>query len=718
MWFFNKFHRILLILLVVLSGCSAKTPSTLQASIYAITSVGDAKSDRWAQYLFTHLSKRATDKSTVIMCSDSEIKNLPKNHKVIYLEMTGDLKDDYCIKHSNNLLYISFSDDNTALWLVYQLIGKIAEDDDRFQAPGVPPAVIDFTNGCKSFDFAYREPYFAPNLEPDYAPIIGTCNVEVDWGLWGHNLAKVIGEMEPEGDNIYAMTEEERNKNQLCFSSPLLFDLTGEYIRDNFGNGKSKSYRFMIMPADNSLVCTCHSCVELGNTEHNATPAVIKFIGKLAEKFPMHQFFITAYGTTVSLPKHQLPENVNVFFSTMNLPKGIEPNNDLTETYNFKKQIEEWSAKTNNIYLWDYAANFDDYLTPLPVLYGLQKQLKFYKGLGIKGVFLNASGYDYSPFDDVKTFVSAVLMMNVDADIDKLSRKFFEKEYPLSHQLLSDYYVQLEHNFSSKDMPYDMYGGMRQTVNSYLNVDDFVRFYNALGELLSGTEIQGTEREKLQKLYTALTYTRLQVAYVAGTGEWGYANKEGNKTIVKPEVKQYLRPLEKFREYPDMKRYKEADGFLSDYVTEWKQLSAKNPSVNALIGTPIKIVSEPDEGFEKADLLNDGTLGFANDYHQGWYLSSNDLRVGFSAENIRYAKTIKFRFLNNERHGILPPEKVILIVDGNEAGVVSGEKMKTSGNIVEGSMAVNLSKATDIELKFVGKQAKKSVIGCDEIVFY
>jgi len=147
-------------------------------------------------------------------------------------------------------------------------------------------------------------------------------------------------------------------------------------------------------------------------------------------------------------------------------------------------------------------------------------------------------------------------------------------------------------------------------------------------------------------------------------------------------------------------------------------LIVKSPSVNELTGIPIKILSTPDEGFEKADLLNDGTFGFAHDYHQGWYLSSNDLRVGFPAGKLRHAKTIKFRFLNNERHGILPPEKVILIIDGEEAGVVLGGQMKTSGNIVEGSIAVNLSKATDIELKFVRKQAGKSVIGCDEIVFF
>lgn len=720
MWCFSRFFKIVPILLLILSGCSAGTSRSLKADGgYVITSAGDAASERWAEYLFTHLSKRTSDTTTVVICDDSKLKNY-RNYKVIYLEMANDLKDDYCIEHSEKQLYISFHEDNVALWLIYQLVEKIAEEDSRFQAHDVPSAVIDFTTGCKKFDFVYREPYFAPNLEPDYAPVVGANNVEVDWGLWGHNLAKVAGKMAPDGnDKIYAMIDEARNKEQLCFSSPLLFDLAVEYIRDNYGNGDDKSYRFMIMPEDNNLVCMCPACGEQGNTENDAAPAVVKFVGKLSAQFPVHQFFITAYGTTVSLPKHRLPKNVNVFLSTMDLPKGVELTDDLPEVKEFKRQIEGWKDKTENVYLWDYASNFDDYLTPSPVLYGLQKQLKFFKTLGVKGIFLNASGYDYSPFDDVKTLVSAALMMNVNADVDKLVRKFFKKEYPVSHRLLADYYLKLERDFSSKNIPYNMYGGMRHIVETYLNAGDFVRFYDALGELISGTEMEGTEYEKLQKLHTALSYTRLQVAYVEGVGEWGYADRETNKTIVKPEIKQYVQALEKFHDYHDMKRYKEAaDGLLADYVTEWEQLIAKSPLVNELTGIPIKVRSGADEGFTNAGLLNDGTLGFALDYHQGWYLSANDLRVGFPAENVRHIKSIKFRFLNNERHGILPPEKIIVIIDGVEAGFVMVERMKPSGNIVEESIAVDLSKATDIELKFVRKQAKKSVIACDEIVFF
>jgi len=716
MWFFKKLYRILPVLLLILGACHNGTPHTFKADVYVVTSAGDAGSERWAEYLFTHLSKRMTDTAAVIICDDSEIKKLRGNYKVIYLEMTNDLKDDYCIKHSKNQLYISFHENRTAIWLIYQLIEKIAQEDNRVQAQDLPPAIIEFTNGCKKFDFIYREPHFAPNLDLEYASVIGTNNVEVDWGLWGHNLAKVVGKMLPEGDNtdeIYAIVEEERNKNQLCFSSLLLFNLTSEYIRDNFGD---RDYRFMIMPEDNNLVCMCPACAELGNTENNSTPSVVRFVGKLAVKFPKQQFFITAYGTTVALPKHRLPKNVNVFLSTIDLPRGIELTNDQIETQSFKKQIEEWKYKTENIYLWDYASNFDDYLTPLPVLYGMQKQFKFFKKLGVKGIFINGSGYDYTPFDNVKTFVLAALMMNVNVDVDELCRRFFEKEFPISHKLLSDYYLQLERDFFSKNIPYNMYGGMRETLRTYLNAGNFVRFYVELEKQLSDTE--EIEQEKLRKLHTALSYARLQVAYVAGAREWGYADREKNKMIVKPEVKLYLQTLENFREYTDMQHYKEVDGFLSDYVVEWKQLIARRPSVNELMDTPIKILSDSDGGFER-ELLNDGTFGFANDYHQGWYLSNNnkDLRVGFSAEKLRRAKSVKFRFLNNERHGILPPEKIILIVDGAEVGVVLGERMKTSGNVVEGSLAVNLSKATDIELKFVCKQAKKSIIGCDEIVF-
>ena len=42
---------------------------------------------------------------------------------------------------------------------------------------------------------------------------------------------------------------------------------------------------------------------------------------------------------------------------------------------------------TNKLYVWDYMCNFDDYLTPFPVLYLLKERLVFFHDLKINGVF-------------------------------------------------------------------------------------------------------------------------------------------------------------------------------------------------------------------------------------------------------------------------------------------------------------------------------------------
>ncbi len=711
MWHFNYYINLLLIMLLA-SGCSANTQPPLKAESYIITYEEDAPGERWGEYLFSHLSKRTEDKSIVILKKGGRLDDVPQGAKNIHFEVATDLENDYCIEHTINRLHIRVRNNETALWIVYQLINNVAEEDNRFSAEDLPPAIINFDSKCKNFDFIYREPHFAPNLRHEHSPIIGANNLETDWGLWGHNLSKII--KGNQSDNIYALVNGKRNKSQFSFSSPELFEFMSNYIAENYGVGDQKTYRFMIMPEDDDLVCTCPACAQLGNTPDNATPAVTNLIHKLAERFPKHQFFTTAYRTTAKSPSDKLPDNAGVFFSTINLPKGIEPDMQKASTKQFIDQLNTWKEKTPNIYLWDYAANFDDYLTPIPVLFGLQKQFQFFKELGVKGIFLNASGYDYSSFNDVKTFVCEALMMDVNVDVNNLCRKFFKRKYPESHKLLSDYYLQLEHAFYSKKKAYNMYGSMKENMNTYFNTDEFIEFYDTLKDVIPNTE--DLEKRKLEKLYTALSYTRLQIAYVKGYDDLGFAKKEGDKITVKPEIDTFVQTLEGAPQFSNLTNYKETDGALSDYITEWKQVIAKGSYTNALMDVSVKLLSRPDEGFEKTDLLNNGTPGFAMDYHQGWYLSStDDMHISFSAEKLQQAQTIQLRFLSNERHGIYPPEKILVSIDGQIVKEIHSDQIMEFGNIAECTMDINLAGTKNVDLKFIRRQAPKSIIACDEI---
>ena len=705
MWHSNQLAVVLLLLLASpIAGCADAPCGTMKAESYVISSPGDAVSERWVEYIHYHLSKRTEEKLIVLLKGENQ--SFSKEFTTIYFELDDDLKNDYQIRRVGKQVHIRARDDRAALWLVYQLIENIASEDDRFSTPELPPALIDFSESFGNFDFTYREPYLRPNLEPDYAPVAATNNIEADWGLWGHNLSKAVED--ENNDEIYALVNGKRDKSQFCFSSPGLFTSVCNYVIDNYGEGSEFLFRFMIMPGDNDLVCTCPLCGKQGNTRRNATPAVADVLCKLAKRFPNHQFFTTAYRTTFTPPSFALPENTGVFLSSIHILKGVGPDMSRVTTRKFMEQLESWCGKTPNIYLWDYAANFDDYLTPLPILYGLQKQFRFFREMDVKGVFLNASGYDYSPFDDVKTFVAGALLMNADADIQELCQKFFKKKYPVSHGLLCGYYLGLEQDFSAKNIPYDMYGGMRQSASTYLNTEKFILFYDALKATIPDTE--GEEREKLEKLFTALSFTRLQVAYMNG---W----REGGAKVVKPEVGDYLKSLGNYSNYPDMSKYKEVGGLLSDYIVEWQQIVSQGGYSNTLIDKKIQILSTPDDGFAKPDLLNDGTPGFASDYHQGWYLSgADDLTVAFRTENSMTQKSsIRLRFLIMEEHGIFPPERVMVKVNGKLEEIVSVLNMSVLGNCAECAIDTDLSGNKKVELKMVRREAEKSIIACDEI---
>lgn len=692
--------NLALFLSILMAGCSSAEEFVFKADHYIITAEEDGYSEQQAEYLYKHLSKRTTDNSPVTLHKGITNKDIAEGTKIIHIEVAKDLKNDYCIKHSKNRLHLRMKNQEVAMWMTYEVIAAIAQEDKRILAEDLPPSSIYFLNECKDFDFEYRDPHFAPNLEEHYSAITGNHNVESDWGLWGHNLPKIS--KDAENENIYAYVGKKRIKDQFSFASSELFNLVSEYIVDNYGEGKEKSYRFMVMPNDNDLVCICAACTELGNTETNATPAVNAFIRKLAERFPNHEFFTVAYRTVKKPPIYQLTENVGVFLSTIDVPKGNEIDKNHSKTKEFLDLLNTWKGKTSKVYLWDYAANFDDYLTPIPVLYGVQKQLKYYREQGVNGVFYNGSGYDYMPFDDVKTYVLGALMKEVTADIEKLVNKFFEIKYPQNHSLLSEYYLKLEKDFNEKNIPYNMYGSFKDNLN-YLNPEDFKSFYNQLGEIIP--KAPELEKTNLNKLYIALTFTRLQVLYSEGA--------DAIRNTKKTQLDQWLQNLEYHQSFSDLRRYREVGGHLSEYISEWNDLLYRMKSDNLLKNTKIEIISEPDHGYENPNILNDGIFGFPSDYHQGWFLSSNrELKISFHTDNIKDGKYLNIRFLNDEKHRFHLPEKIEIFADGKTIKTLNEIEIKKD----ELSSEISFEGVKHIEIVFYPKKNKENTIAIDEIL--
>lgn len=700
----SKFVRLLC--LTVVWGCSVTTYGCHPAGgfgsykEFAILPLKEElKADsKWASYLWRQSARRVTDKNSL-----TEVEK-PDGQFRVYVHIDPSLHADYAVRTEGGKTILTVPTEENMLWLVYQWIARMAEEDDRWQANDLEPAIIGLNDGARSFDFAYRSIYSPSMANPDVQAITANRHVDYHWGLWGHNLRKVFGSS---GENIpetaRALVAGKRIPTQWCFSSDVLYKAIESYILENYGDGiKAAPSLFAILPDDNHEVCQCDLCRKAGNTSANATPAVTSLLRRLAVRFPAHSFYTSAYATTVTPPAMSLPENVGVILSAIDLPLSFVTTQG--KAYQeWTNLVTRWQKVTQRILVWDYMRNFDDYLTPYPCLGSIQNRLRTYKRLGIWGVFFNGSGDDYSTFDDVQSFVLSSLLKNTELDVPQLVKRFFHRFYPHSGDLLAAYYLSLEDQVHNRRATLEWYGGISDAVNAYLSVGEFQQFYIALDRLskTAGEE----ERRRLNQLLTALNFTQLELI------------RSGKNTSL--QASEFLDLLKGYKSFPNWSRYKEANGLLDEYVAEWQRIRFHAPQKrNKLSGQVVSVLASDGNRTSPVPAWTDGYYGFPHDYHLHWVITSQkEWQLVIPKGQSQRSGRMVLSFLHAPAWKIGSP---------SEVKVFQGEKLLGSWKASSAPDDFSIVKAV-VNIKAVGAQGDIKIIitsghfkkmACDEIEWY
>lgn len=646
----------LLLLTVASINCAGKSTEYVgEGEVYVVLPEDyDSKKDlKWSEYLFNHLRHRGGDDNAPVFYDILDISG----SKFVKVHIDENAKFDFKVSNDDNTVSLTARDERTMLWLLHQYMRMLGNVDERFPSRDLPAAIITFNDTVGSFPFKYRDIYSPTNREEDIRGVLGLNNIDTDWGIWGHNISLTLPD-EPDR-NIYAYYEGKRTTSQFCFSSDKLYNYICDYIIDNCGDGKNVPYNFAIIPNDNNIACMCGHCQSAGNSEANATPAVTKMIRKLAARFPRHTFFTSAYHTTYKPCRQELPSNAGVIVSAMEWQPGKELKGNNVSV--FEKTINEWSTKTKNIYVWDYVNNYDDYFTPYPILKSMQRRFKIYRENGIKGIFLNGSGYDYSTFEDMHTHLLAVLMMNPDADIESLVSDYFCRMYPVSGYVISEFYCQLLRNEESTDKVIPIYGGIDEKIDVFLDPESFIEFYDTITILKNRADEE--EAFLLRKLITALSFTRLEIARNAGYGKYGFATLgKDNRLSINKNMYELLDIFNDGYKAFKLTKINEAGDKSADYVESWEKYILKTKYIpNALYGETLTVTSPNGKQVYKG--LTDGVPGIPNSYFYGWnIIPEQEINIKLPALEI---ETLKMNFLSLPRHKIEVPSK-IEICQGNE----------------------------------------------------
>jgi hypothetical protein len=96
----------------------------------------------------------------------------------------------------------------------------------------------------------------------------------------------------------------------------------------------------------------------------------------------------------------------------------------------FRRDLEGWSRISPQLYIWDYVANFSDYLSPHPNFHVLAPNLRYFVKNGAIGIFEQGdSGCRVGHFVRLRAWYLAHLLWNPDADEKKLLETFMNGYY-------------------------------------------------------------------------------------------------------------------------------------------------------------------------------------------------------------------------------------------------------------------------------------------------
>lgn len=694
---FSLLSKILAVVSLFMSTMPMVSCSTVQSfehfELFSIVQSTETRdNEKWAHYLYTHMNQRT---SLPQLLTEKKVKD----SKCLQVTLSFDtsMGKQYSIDYVGNEVDLAAGDNDVMLWLCYQFISKVAQYDSRFNADDLPPAAIDIKGLTDEFPFEFRGIYSPSNANEDMLAITASHHVDYNWALWGHNLWKTLGDT-PDPD-VYAKINGTTNTQQFCFSSNALYEAVENYIIDQWGTGdKDAPARFTIMPMDNKLVCTCSDCLKAGNDSTNATPAVSKMIVRLAERFPNHLFFTSAYATTAKRPTRTLPSNVGVLVSAMDMPMVADFRQ--TEAFaDFDQNIEAWKKLTSRVYIWDYSQNFDNYLSPYPCLNIMQRRIQYYKEAGVSGIFINGSGEDYSLFDDIHTMALQALLINPDLDLNEYLAAAFARLYPQTNNILCPYYTALENKVADENIELPYYGGIDETLK-YLDMADFNALRTALDK--KSKSVNGEERSRLNKMLTALSFTTLE------------AMRLNDNPPTLDKATPDLEILIGYESFDDMKNTKEALGSLDTYMEQWNDDAQSALPSNIFKGQSLTSASLSASETER---LTDGLLGFYSDYHLHWVVAKGEWNITLPASE---TKNLRLSLLNAPAWRIWMPQTIQLLQEGRVIATWNSQQASADRNLVERQM-VDLSTsgadpAKPLQLLMTPADRPRATIGCDEIM--
>lgn len=429
--------------------------------------------------------------------------------------------------------------------------------------------------------------------------------------MWVHTFDRILpasrfGKAHPE---YYSFINGERrpgNHSQWCLTNPALFEAVCHQL-DSIFQANPGMKRISISQNDgNHTNCSCPECRAVDEYEGSPSGNIIRFLNKLAERYPDKEFSTLAYLYSMQPPKHVKPlPNVNIMLCSIDCKREV-PLTDNASGQDFMKALTGWSKISNNIFVWDYGINFDNFVTPFPNFHIIQKNIQLFKENHATMHFSQISNTRGEDFAELRAYLISKLMWNPYADMDSLTNHFMEGYYGKAAPYLRRYMDMMQGALLASHQPLWIYDSPISHKNGML-CPQLLKTYDALFDQAEATvEDDPTRLDRVRLTRLSLQYSELEIARTE-TG--------GDKEAV-------VRLLELFRERTrqfGVTALNERLNSPEDYYVLYKERFLPQGEPNKAAGAAVRWLLPPAERYQPiADAaLTDGLFG-GTTYVESW----------------------------------------------------------------------------------------------------
>ena len=405
--------------------------------------------------------------------------------------------DALLIATDGGRLYISGSPKRGTLYGVYEFLEKYA--GYRFFASDCEVVYkaerIDLPEGIKdlqSSDMTYRDIYAYDTFKGAFA-----AKRKIN-GFYMRSFSKEEGGCEEfaggNGGFVHTMTRLFYIGKDL-YRQPCLTDPENLAVAKMNVRGMLERYpesRFVcVSQNDNNYCCRCKNCAAVNRAEGSEAGTLIRFINELADDirddFPDVKIITLAYMYS-SKPAVTLPrDNVVIELCAYDFC-GAHPYGGCPANAEFLDQLKGWHAVTDQLFIWDYVADFNCDYAPFMNFDAIYDNFVSYRENGVIGAFFEADSHRGGlEFGELRSYLISRLMWDPDltrGEYETMIREFIDGYYGSRTEVVQKYFdfmrsISAGRHFGLYSSVYELFD---RNAFGY-NQTEIARWFNAASKL-------------------------------------------------------------------------------------------------------------------------------------------------------------------------------------------------------------------------------------------